>query len=97
MSGEGGHEVPQNQGSRTRERGNLPSGSTRRVEQSSTAPIVHAYRRMRPYFRQVLAYDEGASWIEGEGIRLESGNFLRTVQAAKKYLEHCDNSEPGEW
>jgi hypothetical protein len=87
---------PPNLGSRTME-GNLPTGSTSRVEfpqnRNSTAP-THSYSRMRPYLVQVLAEDDGAEWVEGQGIRLESGKFLRTVQAARKYL---DTPDPGSW
>jgi Helix-turn-helix domain len=55
-------------------------------EGNPTAP-VHPYSRMRPFLVQVLAEDDGAEWVEGQGIRLESGKYLRTVQAARKFLE----------
>jgi hypothetical protein len=97
MSGEGGHGVPQNQGSRTRERGNLPSGSTRRVEQARPRPQNHSRERMLPLLAEIQVYDESATWVEGEGIRFESGKTLRTVQDAKKYLQFLDDGEPGSW
>jgi hypothetical protein len=93
----GGHDVPQNLGSKEPGKVNLPGGSTTRVEfpqnRNSTAP-AHSYSRMRPFFAEVLAEDDAAEWVEGQGIRLESGKYLRTVQAARKFL---DTPDPGSW
>jgi Helix-turn-helix domain len=84
---------PPNLRSRTLEV-NLPSGSTTRVGSHEPTTPAHPYSRMRPFLEQVLAEDDGAEWVEGQGIRLESGKFLRTVQAARKYL---DAPDPGSW
>jgi hypothetical protein len=55
------------------------------------APGVHSLSRMRPYLAEVLAYDDGAAWVEGKGIVLSHGTSLPTVQAAKKFLDHVGN------
>jgi hypothetical protein len=89
-----------NQGSREPGKSNLPSATqTGRAARSSTAP-AHSYKRMRPFFEQILnTCDDGAQWREGEGIITSTGQALPTVQAARKYIQWCDDEggSPDSW
>jgi hypothetical protein len=75
--------------------------TTRPEPAGSGALAVHSFASMEKYLEPVRAHDPDAAWVDGEGIRLDSGQYLsghhlRTVQQVRAWLRKHGGS-PDSW